>query len=184
MRVRLLVSVVTIFVAFANGLDNNVLVTNRAKTTASGGNPVRNLKGNKIAEMDTNSEERVSGANRLVSFFKRKAARLNFLKKNPSIATTLDNNPAVAKQVETLYNQPGLVNSIKKSDNLSNLRNAVAQHSGQFTEAKLERIGSAAKKATTSTRGIDDEEGMLLAYGVLFVMIVIILGVGYHKATN
>ncbi|KAJ8579180.1 hypothetical protein ON010_g19 [Phytophthora cinnamomi] len=168
--------VFAVFAACVNGTtndDTSILISNQAP------NHRYLMASNSV---DATSEERTPSFSKLVSFVKGRMAGLNFLKRNPSFATTLDRNPAVASQVETLYQKPGLVNSLKNSDDLGNLRNAVLQKQSGLTKTQLEKIGAAAKKSTANTRWIDDEEGLLLAYGILFVMLIIISGVGLKKA--
>ncbi|POM76687.1 Putative RxLR effector [Phytophthora palmivora] len=104
---------------------------------------------------------------------------LHTLEKNPALARPFE-DPKFSKQFESLRNNDHVINDIKNNPALSNLKTMLSRNPSGLTETKARKVGSYASKST-SFRWIDDEEGLILAYGVLVIAVTIILAIGYSK---
>ncbi|POM66847.1 Secreted RxLR effector peptide protein [Phytophthora palmivora] len=100
---------------------------------------------------------------------------LHTLEKNPALARPFE-DPKCSKQLESLRSNDNVIDDITNNPALSNLKTMLSRNPSDLTEPKARKIGLYASKST-SFRWIDDEEGLILAYGVLIIAVNVILAI-------
>ncbi|GMF39388.1 unnamed protein product [Phytophthora fragariaefolia] len=148
----------------------------------NGGNAHRNLKGS--ATLDAATEERLPAfITKIASFFKGSSAVPKVLNKNPSVAKVLEKNPSIAKNVEAMGKDAELLKSLKKSPSFDALRNAIKSNPKAVSTEKVEELGSFLTRIK-KIELVGDVKGMVIAYGILFLAVIGIIGVGIAISNN